>query len=422
MTATEPDAAETAGQARGAVDVVNERPNLIQLDFERDAELRRDHFGVFERLADGPSFVYSETPGFWMFTKAENIEAALKRTDLFSNRQMSAMKRDREKRVPYKFIPEQLDPPEHGLYRKIITPMLSPARMKRLEPRVREVARGLAEAMLSAGRGEVVAEFSRPLVVHVFTELLGLPLSEANTFGHLARTLVVGDPNDDDGSIVGKAFTDLTDYLGGYLEARRVQPREDLLTGIVQAEVNGEPITLERQAEIALLLFVGGLETTVASMSYLVRHCADDTATQDAIRADPTLVPAAVEESLRFYSQISMSRQVRVDTEFEGCPMKEGDYLVLPLAAAGRDTAAFADARRFDLHRQDNRHIAFGVGPHRCAGSHLARVEMYAAMDEFHKVIPSYRHTVDASRDDYVVGVSGPLRVDIEWDSGQGTR
>lgn len=394
---------------------------VVEFDFEGSDDLRTRHFEALDELTEHGPFFYSTTPGFWMFTNMELIEAALRNTDLFSNEQMSAMKRDREKRVPYKFVPEQLDPPEHGKYRKVIMPMLSPAAMKAREPRIREIATELLQPLIAKGSCDVADEFARPLVRSVFLEIFGLEGAEAMSFAKLASNLVVGDPTDIDGSKVQKVFEDITAFLAAHIEDRRSNPRDDLLSGIVQATVDGEPISESKLSEMAILLFVGGLETTIASLAYLIRHCAGDLQTQELIRSDRSLVPNAVEESLRMYSQISPSRKAVADADFHGCPIKSGDYLVLPLSLADRDPDAFEDPLHFDVHRRPNRHIAFGVGPHRCAGAHLARVELYAAVDVFHQLIPTYRHAPNASFDDYVVGVSGPSRVDIVWSTDVST-
>ncbi|GAA4553660.1 cytochrome P450 [Pseudonocardia xishanensis] len=385
-------------------------------DFEGDPSLRTNHFEVFDELSDSAEFLYSSTPGYWMFSGMEAVHEALTSPGLFSNAPLSAMKRDREKRVPYRFVPQQLDPPEHGLYRRIIMPLLSPVRMRKLEPGIRATAAELAAGLRSRGRCEVVEDFARPLVMSVFLELFGLPGEETRRFADLAGRLLVGDPEDVDGSGVQAVFDELTEFLAAAVDECRSRPREDVLSGIVHGRVNGEPLPESRLAEMVLQVFTAGLETTTAAIAYLIRHCAGDPVVQEEIRADRSLVPAAVEESLRLYSQVAPSRRVVQDADFRGCPVKKDDYVVLPLAFANRDLDAFSDARRFDLRRADNRHIAFGAGAHRCAGSHLARVELVAAVDEFHQALPSYRPAPDASVEEYVVGISGPVRVDIEWD------
>jgi cytochrome P450 len=387
----------------------------MPFDYEHHPDLPDHHFEVFDELTDGPDVVYSTTPGYWMVTGMDVIHEALSRADVFSSRALSAMKSNRDRRVPYRFVPQELDPPEHGKYRKVLTPLLSPMKMKDRDPRIREVATELATALRARGSCDVVADFARPLVMKVFLEMFGLPTEDSNDFADLASRVLVGYPDDADGSRVRAIFDTITEILADNIDRRRRDPTDDLLSGIVQGTVDGEPIREDRLAEMAIQVFTAGLETTVAAFAYLIRHCADNPDVQERLRTDRDLVPNAVEESLRFYSQISMSRRITKDADFHGCPMKAGDYLVLPAACANRDPRVFEDGRTFDLMREKNRHIAFGTGPHRCVGSHLARVELYAAADVWHQVIPTYRHTADASRKDYVVAVSGPVSVNVEW-------
>jgi len=164
-------------------------------------------------------------------------------------------------------------------------------------------------------------------------------------------------------------------------------------------------------------LFGAGLETVATASTWMLRHLAEHGDNQQEIRDDSTIIPSAVEELLRAYSIIVNERIVMRDVEFAGCPMKRGDRVALPTAAADRDPAAFPHPDEVDLRREDNRHLAFGAGPHRCVGAHLARLELRVMLEEWHRLVPTYRIAEGASIKQHAGVSAGIDYLPLRWDA-----
>jgi cytochrome P450 len=189
-------------------------------------------------------------------------------------------------------------------------------------------------------------------------------------------------------------------YFAEILTARRRQPADpsvDFVTYLLNARVFDRPLSEDELLDICFVLVLAGLDTTRGQLGYLFQHLATHEDDRRRVVEDPSLMPNAVEETLRLYSIIiGDGRKVAQDVEFHGCPMKKGDMVWLSAVGANRDPRVFPDADRFDLYRRGNTHMGFAAGPHRCLGSHLARREMIIAAEEWHQRIPDYRLATDA--------------------------
>ena len=163
-------------------------------------------------------------------------------------------------------------------------------------------------------------------------------------------------------------------------------------------------------------MFMAGLDTVSIQLSYAFWHLARHAADRKRIAEDPAMIPAAVEEFLRQFAFVAPSRKVMQDTDFHGCPLKKGDMVFLPLSGATRDPAQFEDGATVHFDRPTNNHIAFGAGPHRCLGSHLARRELRVALEEWHRVIPDYRLTEGVEVTEHGGGLYGIDRLELSWD------
>jgi cytochrome P450 len=187
------------------------------------------------------------------------------------------------------------------------------------------------------------------------------------------------------------AMFEVMGYFDELIKERRHNRQDDLLSEALTWTIEGEPIAHDDMLSFCLLMFMAGLDTVAIQLNYSWWHLATHDADRARIAREPATIPAAVEELLRAYAFVAPGRKVMRDGDFHGCPMHAGDMVLLPLCAATRDPAAFADPETVDFDRQPNNHIAFGVGPHRCLGSHLARRELRIALEEWHKRIPDYR-------------------------------
>jgi cytochrome P450 len=186
---------------------------------------------------------------------------------------------------------------------------------------------------------------------------------------------------------------EMRDYFKETLDRRRTEPQDinvDILTYFLSATVDDKPIPEDDILNMAVVLVLAGLDTTKSQLGYNFHYLATHPEDREQLVKDPSLLPAAIEELLRYHAFVPPARKLKHDIEYEGCPMQAGQMVLMPLWAATRDPRAFEDAGEVRLDREPNRHIAFGAGPHRCAGAHLARRELLVAMEEWHKRIPEY--------------------------------
>jgi cytochrome P450 len=179
--------------------------------------------------------------------------------------------------------------------------------------------------------------------------------------------------------------------MKGEIEARRAESKDDVLSLLWRSEIDGKPMTFELMEDFAVLLFIAGLDTVINGMGFGIRHLARNPDLQDELRANPKLIVEAAEEMLRRYTFTAPMRRVTRDVTFNGCSMKADERVVLFLPAADLDPREFKDPERFDTNREKAGHIAFGVGPHRCLGSHLARVELQVLYQQMLERLPRFR-------------------------------
>ena len=249
----------------------------------------------------------------------------------------------------------------------------------------------------------------------IFMEIMGLPVEDAAQFQEWETDILHRGYEDDAGDIALKAMQEVMAYFGTMIEDRRANPRNDLVSDALTWEIDGEKIPEAELHALCLLLFMAGLDTVAQQLSYTFMHLAQHDEDRRRIVEDPSLIPLMMEESLRFYSFVTPSRKVMADTEILGCPVNKGQMVHLPLVSANRDGREFENADQFIIDRADNRHIAFGAGPHRCLGSHLARREMRIAFESWHARIPDYRITPGIPIREHG-GQVGLDNLPLEWD------
>jgi cytochrome P450 len=383
----EPTAPATAPPAHvppGLVDAfeLEFRGPMAQL-FSRMDAIRGDRRAVW--LADGLDIQADPDDqgahrGAWFFTQAEDIRAALANPTVFSS-QLGG-----PDGLPM-MIPIFMDPPDHTRYRRLLNPLFSPGVVATMEDDVRQRIRHLIEEVADRGSCDFVVDIALRFPTGVFTSWIGLPEDQTQPFVALVAALMhSGDAGARDLAMLN-AFGALNELIAN----RVADPGNDLMSQIARLEIDGRPLDTEELLKIAFLLLLAGLDTVVAALSFSFWHLAQTPADRRAIATGAVPVATAVEELLRRHSFVNLPRVVAVDAEFAGVSLRRGDPVVLSLAMASRDPAEFDDATGVHLDRDANRHFAFGMGPHRCLGSHLARLEMRVALEEWHKRIPDYR-------------------------------
>jgi cytochrome P450 len=291
-------------------------------------------------------------------------------------------------------IPLQVDPPDHAKYRRFLDPEFSPKKMAALDADAREAVNRLIDGFVDRGACDFHEEFATPLPSSIFLALMGLPKSDLPTFLRWRDDTIRPDTEDLDeaAAIRDRVGSEITAYFESSLAERRGAPDDSLLYRIAVGEVDERPLTPEEQLGICHLLMLGGLDTVTATLDCMVLHLAREPERRRAIVEDPTLVAPAVEELLRHETPVTMViRMVKQDCEVGGVKLHAGDSAILLLGAGNADPAEFSDPEAPDFAREGNRHLAFGGGPHRCLGSHLARLELRVALEELHRRIPDYR-------------------------------
>ncbi|ETB21581.1 cytochrome P450 [Mycobacterium avium subsp. avium 11-4751] len=329
------------------------------------------------------------SPQAVVLSRLADIEMALKHTELFSSN-MDAVDLGNVRPL----IPLQIDPPEHAKYRRILDPLFTPREMARREPLVTELVNEMIDRFAARGECDFHAEFAVPLPCTVFLQLLGLPLEDLDRF--LLWKDGVIRPAGDSGfdrrheSSAGVA-QQIYEYFDKAIDEHIAVPRDDVLSAMIAADVGGQPLSREELLDICFLFLIAGLDTVTDSLDcffvYLARHPEH----RRQLVERPDVLPGAVEELLRWETPVpGVARVAAQDVEVGGCPISKGERVSPLLGAANTDPAEFPDPETVDFTRSPNRHRAFGGGPHRCLGSHLARMELRVALREFHGRITDY--------------------------------
>jgi hypothetical protein len=354
------------------------------VDLESDARLGADPFAVWDELADEGPLLYSTAGrGFFVATDYETIKGILQNPLSWSSLPTTLTYTSTE--VINTFIPIAMDPPQHGRYRGPLIPLFGPRAVKRFDPQIRAIANELIDNILAKGTCDYVHDFAWQLPARFFLGWLGLGDQDQRRMRELATRATHGFESQ-------QARSDIEHEIGliirRVLEDRLHNPQDDLATELTQVRIDGEPMDLESMVSIGSLAFVAGQDTTASNLAYAMLHLATHAEDRQRIVDQPEIIPLALEELTRLYNAGGpVGRIAAHDQELHGVQIKTGDRVFLARATA--DRSVYDDGVKLD--RQPNRHTAFGLGPHRCLGVHVARLEMQIALEEWHKRIPDYR-------------------------------
>ena len=349
----------------------------------------------------------------WLPTTYADVTAMARDIEHFSSANTSVIDSGEEEESPiltYGLPPITSDPPLHTWTRRLLLPWFSHARVATYEPMTRELCRSLLEPHLEEGRADAAVDYAQQIPVRVIGAILGIPEELADTFTGWVRDVLefADDPQRVERGRFGIGY-----YLWDRINERRETDGDDLLTYLLHAEVEDGRVEDMVVLGMAILTMVAGIDTTWSAIGSSLWHLATHEEDRERLVAEPGLMDTAVEELLRAYSPVTMARVVTGDVEFQGCPMKKGDKLLLNFPAANRDPAAFDRADEVLLDRRENRHVAFGSGIHRCAGSNLARMELRVALEEWLARVPVF-HLDEGSEVTWAGGqVRGPRRLDV---------
>ena len=350
-----------------------------------------DPYPIWDDLRERCPVAHTERyGGAWLPTRWEDVSAIANDAERFSSRSVVVSNH----RPPMELAPVGIappissDPPFHMDARRMLLPIFSPQRIDALEASTRAYCQELIDEMQGREIVDAAEEYAQHIPVRVIANMLGLPETDADRFRGFVHHVLEGVTKPLEERIAG--FLELFEYLKGHMEDHVENPRDDLISYLLDAELDGEKLTQFHVARTVGLLLIAGIDTTWSAIGASLWHLAKTPSDLARLVAEPELLPTAMEEFLRAYAPVTMARLVRNDVDYKGCPMKAEEWVLLPFPAANRDPEMFDRPDEVIIDRQSNRHAAFGLGAHRCAGSHLARMEMRVALEVWLQNFPRF--------------------------------
>ena len=354
--------------------------------------------------------------GAWLPVRHEDISAIARDTDHFSSEgAVLANKPPREEWISTAPIggapPITSDPPFHADARRLLLPAFSPQVVAEWEPEIRRLCNELIDNLEGLDVVDAAVQYAQNIPVYVIASMLGLPLEDSDYFRDTVHLVL-----EEIGAEFGDrraGFEKLDAYLAVHVQDHIENPKDDLIGFLLNAKIYDQPLSPTHVVGTIILLMVAGIDTTWSSIGSSIWHLAHHPADLARMVAEPELLPTAIEELLRAYAPVTMARIVSQDAEIGGCPVKQGDSVLLPFPAANRDPYVFENADTVIIDREVNRHVAFGLGIHRCLGSNLARLELRLAVEVFINRFPKFE-LADPSAVTWSLGqVRGPRKLPV---------
>jgi cytochrome P450 len=352
-----------------------------------------DPFSIWDQLRRTCPVAHTDRRGStWLPTRYRDVVELAHDVDHFSSTEMTVIPFDGERPdepvLAYGVPPISADPPLHTWTRRLLLPWFSHRRVEGYEPMTRKLCAELVDGFVSDGAVDAAGDFAQQIPVRVIAAILGVPSSLADTFTGWVRDVLEFA---DDHVRRRRGMEGLIGFFMEEVSRRNSEPGDDLLSDLLHSEVDGAPVEDSVVLGVAALVLIAGVDTTWSAIGSSLWHLATHPEDRRLLVDQPVLMPVAIEELLRAYSPVTMARVVTDDLVFAGCPMKAGDRVLMNFPAANRDPEEFENADMVILERALNRHLAFGSGIHRCAGSNLARMELRVALEEWLARIPEFR-------------------------------
>ncbi len=351
--------------------------------------------------------------GVYFPNRYEDIRAIAYDTEHFSSRRVVVLD------GPPLYIPAPpitSDPPEHKPAKTLLLPAFTPEAVQRYEPHTREICRELIDRFAGKEGCDAAVDYAQDIPVRVIAHMLGVPEQDGaqlRTWIHEMLELGITD-----NAVFMRAVNAIDGYFGTHIAERREAPRDDLISYLIEARIDGRPLDDAHIYGTLRLLMIAGIDTTWSAIGASLWHLATHPEDRDRLVAEPELMPTAVEELLRVYAPVTMARLIVEETEVGGCTFKAGQMVMLPFPAANRDPEVFPDPDKVILDRVENRHMAFGVGIHRCLGAGFARLMIRVSLEEWLRAIPEF-DLVDPDDVHWSIGmIWGPRRVAVRVGAG----
>ncbi len=349
---------------------------------------------IWDQLRSGCPVAHTDRyGGAWLPVTHADVSAVARDTDHFSSEgAVLSNKPPRDQWISMAPIggapPITSDPPFHADARRLLLPAFSPQVVAEWEPEIRRLCNELIDNMGDIETVDAAVQYAQNIPVYVIARMLGLPLEDSDYFRETVH-MVLEEIGAEFGERQG-AFEKLDAYLGMHVRDHIENPKDDLIGFLLNAKIYDQPLSPEHVVGTIILLMVAGIDTTWSSIGSSIWHLAQHPSDLQRMVSEPELLPTAIEELLRMYAPVTMARIVSQDAEIGGCPVKAGDSVLLPFPAANRDPEVFPDADKVVIDREENRHVAFGLGIHRCLGSNLARLELRVAVEVFIQRFPKF--------------------------------
>lgn len=387
--------------------------DVFHFDLFNDERLKVPdiHAGYATLLKEAPDIFWTPANGgHWIAIRHDLVTEILKDHVHFSATERDIPKTGRTQPM----IPLFLDPPEHGGYRAELMRYFSPKVVRELENRMREWATRLIDAVEDKEVCNFAEEVAARFPVSIFMELMGLPLDRFEEFRVIVRDYF---ESYHDGTKRAAIRDFVVDEMDKLLDERRRNPKDDLISHLLTMEIRGHKLSLDEMQSIALMMFIAGLDTVAGTLGFSYRHLANDPALQDRLRENPADIPKFVEESLRRFAVVLLSRLVVEDYDFAGVHLRKGDMISAFLPCAGMDDRKADRPAEFDIDRPNRDMIGFGTGAHVCLGNFLARAEMRILTEEWLRRIPRFRMVPGTDPRSRLAPIIALDRLDLEWGS-----
>jgi cytochrome P450 len=349
------------------------------MDFVLDDEHPLNPFPHYERMRESAPVFHDEQSGSWHVFGYEDVQRVLTEHAAFSSRMVPDDPSETGQLFAASLI--STDPPRHRQLRSLVTQAFTPKAVDALAPRISALAEEMLDVIAYTGTADLIEALAYPLPVIVIAELMGIPAEDRNRFKQWSDVIVSQTRAGAENADHRATNREMTEYFLAMIEQRRSRPGNDLISSLLAAEIEGQKLSVAELLGFCSLLLVAGNETTTNLIGNAVLSFTEAPETIERLAADPSLLPQAIEEVLRYRSPVqSMYRVTATDTTLGGLPIPAGSPVVAWIGSANRDERQFERPERFDIQRAPNRHLAFGQGIHFCLGAPLARLEARIAL------------------------------------------
>lgn len=377
--------------------------------------IHADPYPTYARMREEEPLCYNAELDFYALSRFEDVWNAVHAPEIFSSADGIVLGAGANDFIPMMIM---MDPPRHDHLRSLVSRAFTPRRVNEMEGKIREATDELIDEFADADSVDLIAALAGPLPTIVIAEMMGIPREDRDDFKSWSNDLARSDPGPrQDVEKSTHAATSLFNYFKAVIKDRTANPRDDLMTALVQAEINGEKITANELLGFCILLLVAGNETTTNLVGNASVHLGGDHELLNTLRADPSLLPAAVEEFVRLDSPVQgLARTLLSDYEMYGQTMPKGAKVMLLFGAANRDEREFPNPDKLDLYRKAPRHLAFGHGVHYCLGASLARLEGRVVFEHLLRRKPNF--TVQTPVDWIDAGpIRGPVSLHLQFEN-----